>query len=568
MSPTDPALEAALAAARAHLPPAPAPPADTRPAIVVTEEEAHVSDQAVRALATDPDLYTRANALVTVLPVPPRRPGQQPGPVDRVAGTPRIYAVQTPNLRERLTRVATWWHPVETRGQRSLERAHPPAWCPAAVAARGTWPDLRPLVAVVETPVLRPDGTLLDRTGYDASSGLVYAPSAAYGPVAQHPSRDAAKHTAAALLELVADFPFVGPAHAAAWLAALLTPLARFAFDGAAPLFLIEASTAGSGKSLLCDVIAVVVSGRPMARTSYPDDPAELRKAITAIALAGDRLVLLDNIAGDFRSPALEAALTGTTWKERILGRSEMSAELPLLCVWYATSNNCELKGDLVRRVVPVRLEPRTESPEARSGWKIPNLLAHCEAARGRLVPQALTVLRAYAAAGRPDQQLPPLGSYEEWSQVVRSAVHWATGQDPCATRAALGQFDQVRHHLGLLLDGWAELPQATTVGVTARECIRYLDGEPCEYQALRDALAEWSRDGKLPTARVVGNRLRALRGRVVGGRRLEGSLDGHSEVMRWRVVSDGGPPVAGSAGSAGSLSSPSRVNTPAPAKE
>jgi hypothetical protein len=73
------------------------------------------------------------------------------------------------------------------------------------------------------------------------------------------------------LLEVASDFPFQAAQHRAAYLAGQLTPFARFTFAGPAPLFLIEANTAGTGKSLLCDTISIVASGREMARTAYPN---------------------------------------------------------------------------------------------------------------------------------------------------------------------------------------------------------------------------------------------------------------------------------------------------------
>jgi hypothetical protein len=49
-----------------------------------------------------------------------------------------------------------------------------------------------------------------------------------------------------------------------------------------------------------------------------------------------------------------------------------------------------------------------------------------------------LTLLRGYCAAHRPDQKLKPWGSYEAWSDIVRSAVVWAGLADPGATRKDL----------------------------------------------------------------------------------------------------------------------------------
>ena len=108
-------------------------------------------------------------------------------------------------------------------------------------------------------------------------------------------------------------FPFGTEAHKAAWVASVLTPLARYAFHGPSPLYLFDANVRGCGKSLLTDATSTIISGRPMARMSLPHDDDETRKRITALAVAGEPLILIDNLpSGGFGSPSLDAALTAT----------------------------------------------------------------------------------------------------------------------------------------------------------------------------------------------------------------------------------------------------------------
>ena len=58
----------------------------------------------------------------------------------------------------------------------------------------------------------------------------------------------------------------------------LLTPLARFAFTGPAPLFLVDANIRAAGKGLLLHVIAKIVTGEPFTIATYTHDEDELRK--------------------------------------------------------------------------------------------------------------------------------------------------------------------------------------------------------------------------------------------------------------------------------------------------
>jgi hypothetical protein len=538
-----------------------AAPGRHRPTVTVSTDERAVNDAAIAALAAgEPDLYQRGGHLVRVI-----RDGAGAPCLRRGANAPRIGLVEEPTLQEMMAASLRWVGPDAERSERP---AHPPQWSVRQVLRRGAWPGIRHLAGVVEAPCLRPDGTVLDRPGYDADTGLLFESATGYPPVPEGPSRADAERAAATLLELVAEFPFAGECHLAAWLAALLTVFARPAVAGPCPLFLFEASAAGCGKTLLAEVIGIIATGREPAVSELSSDNEETRKAITAILIEGERLVLLDNASYSLGCSALDAALTATTWKGRVLGRSQRTTDLPIETVWLATGNNLMLRGDTHRRVVPCRLEPECERPEERSGFRHPDLKAHVRENRPALVVAALTVLRAHAAAGRRAGDLPPFGSYDAWSAVVRQAVHWATGEDPCATRAAITP--ESRGDLATLaavLEGWAELPGGRQGGLTARKALELVGQAPALHAPLREALAEWARDGAdLPDARTLGNRLRAARGRVAGPWRLVAAAEeSHRKVARWRVEAAGARPDAGSAGSAGSVSDPSRARAEIP---
>ncbi|HMB05844.1 MAG TPA: hypothetical protein VKP69_19170, partial [Isosphaeraceae bacterium] len=484
---------------------------DSRPVILISTEEYEVIDRAVEALAADPELYRRGTALVRVV-----REESRPQGVIRAEGSPRLDLVPQANLRDRLTRVARWVKSRKTRdGDGDPVAANPPEWAVAGVAARGEWPKIRAIEAVVETPVLRLDGSILDTPGYDEKTGLLYIPNATFPPVPEFPTHGDAKEAAERLLTLVADFPFAGDKHKAAWLASLLTPLGRFAIAGPCPLFLFDANTAGSGKTMLCDITSILTTGRDCARTAYPATDEEMDKRILAIALAGYRMILFDNLetGAALGGSALDAALTGTSYNGRILARSEMANDIPLFTVWYANGNNLGLRGDAIRRIVPCRLDSRVERPEERSDFKIPDLLAHVREHRGELVADALTILRAYVVAGRPGPaaKLTPIG-FPAWERVVRRAVHWAIGVDPCQTREEIRAADDIASQLPALIEGWAQLCESEgEAGLTCATALRVLDAEFCPHTSLRGLLVEWSKDGKLPSPRTLGNHLNKI---------------------------------------------------------
>ena len=226
-----------------------------RPTIEITTEEHEVNDQAIAALANDPDLYQRGHLLVRVLREGPRPDDMETG---RDPGGLTIVPIHAATLRERLTKYASWIKWKKEDGEWILAPAHPPDWSVQAVLNRGSWEGVRFLEGVTEVPLLRADGTVLEVPGYDRRSGILYLPEILYPKVPDAPTRDDAAAAANVLLDVVVDFPFKGPEHKSAWLAALLTPLARPAVAGCAPLFVFDANAAGTGKSMLCDIIALV----------------------------------------------------------------------------------------------------------------------------------------------------------------------------------------------------------------------------------------------------------------------------------------------------------------------
>jgi hypothetical protein len=499
-----------------------------------------VNDQAIAALGVDPDLYQRNLRLVTV--ACDEKPSNSCG-IRRSQGTPLIRPILAPRLREDLTRVARWIKLKSLRDDMVEEvPTHPPDWSVGAILARENWPTIRYLTGIVETPTLRDDGSVIESPGFDHQTGLLYVPNGSFPPVPAKPTMADVEQAATKLLELVSDFPFKTENHRAAWLAALLTVLARFLIDGPVPIFLFEANTSGAGKTLLCDLISVIASGRTAARTGYAHDAIEMDKQITSTALAGDLLVLFDNLenGGRFGNSALDRATTARTYRGRVLGKLEMTPALDLTCVFFASGNNTVLCGDVARRIILARLESNLEKPEERNEFKFPNILAHAKDNRGELVRAALTILRGYILANKPKQNLTPM-DFPAWCGLIRNAVNWSTGLDPCAGRQELQDSNPDSAHSAAFVDAWHGLQDFKAVkGFTVAEALRELrsDKDGLSHPALRDSLADlWSRTkpGELPSSGSVGMKIQAIRGQVFGGKRFV-VVDTEKRAKVWGV--------------------------------
>lgn len=487
----------------------PAERVETVPEIQIHEKEHLVTAEAVKSLAADPVVFQRGSILVHVLR-------------DKSA-TPTISKLPKPVLRLRMTAAANW-----TKYKSSEDDwmpAHPPEWAVDQCHTLGNWDGIRRLEGVTEIPLIRADGSILSTPGYDEATGLLYEPQQDFAAVPPNPTHADAVAALAQLLDVVVDFPFATPAHQSAWVASLLTPLARHAFTGPSPLFLADANVAGAGKTLLCDLVGLLIYGRSLPRMSYSHDDVEMQKIITSIAIAGDPIILIDNIASSFGGPSLDAVLTSTIWKGRSLGKSE-APTYPLKTTWYASGNNITFNGDIARRVLHVRLNSPEENPEERQSFRHPDIQRWVVSERCRLIPAALTILRAFILAGRPSQSLKPWGSFDGWSDLIRNAIVWIGMPDPGTTRTDLkSQSDTKMEALRQLIAGWEALdPQRK--GFTVSEMLKEIKKPVSEWQEdsmepLREAIEELYPGKGPPSSKSLGKIFVSLRDRVVGNKRL-----------------------------------------------
>lgn len=298
--------------------------------------------------------------------------------------------------------------------------------------------------------------------------------------------------------------------------------IGRAAIEGPVPLLLIDASDKGSGKTLLADLLAVIVLGKPAPRRTKPESPEEWKKAMLSLALAALPLVLLDNVTGTLQSDALDAVLTGTEFQERALGGNEESTHR-FHSVFAVTANNALISEDLVRRSLQVRLEPGVERPEQRTNFRHPDLLRYALAHRAELLSAALTVLRAYFVAGCPKVAMRAMGSHEEWSRVVRGALIWAGQPDVAVTQDDLRDCaNEERTDSSTLLHAWyAYLGKAPTMLAALLEDLSRVEvGQHPQKEALKQALCTFcpGAEGKLPTSRKLSYRIRGLTGKVMPG--------------------------------------------------
>jgi hypothetical protein len=401
------------------------------------------------------------------------------------------------------------------------------------LAAPDLW-NVPTLHGIIETPTLRADGTLLDVAGYDARSGLLLdMGSLKVPPISNVPTRSQALAALAVLKEPFADFPFVndGPngtsASRSVMLSTVLTGLVRRTLPSA-PVHGVSAPTPGTGKSLAVQVSAMTVIGRPITAMSQGPSPEEDEKRLFTILMQGDQMVSIDNVTRPIGGDALCTILTEPTWQSRILGQSRnVSVNTNVLLT--ATGNNLAFAGDMTRRALLCRMDARMESPEGRSFKR--DLRAWVPEHRGQLVAAALTVLLAFVGAGRPGlAQLPPFGSFEAWSNLVRGALVWLGEPDPCLTREHILADDPVKSKLSAF---FAAVYQATGgQWFNAGELFKkFENNEPDD--ELKDIILE-----VVPKASRIslGVFLKANENKIIGGLTLIARVNKHKKIREYKI--------------------------------
>lgn len=383
-------------------------------------------------------------------------------------------------------------------------------------------------IGIISAPTMGPRGEIFARPGLDPTSRLLLANPPRMPPIPERPTADDAGRALDELADLMAEFPFVDEPSRAVALAAILTVIGRGAFP-LAPLFACSAPTPGTGKSFLWDLVSAIATGRSCPVITPGKGPEEMEKRIGGVFLAALPLVSLDNIVGPLASSLLCQALERPRVMIRLLGSSTV-AEMDSRTIWFATGNNLRIVDDLTRRCLVAHLDTGLEEPE-RKQFKANPLVAIMRD-RGRYVAAALTILRAYLAAGSP-ARVPRLASYEAWSDLVPSALAWCGYADPCTTMRSARADDPSFQHRHAVFAAWPSLSADDASALTTADLLGR--AELVEQRDLKDALAAVAPGGAPPTGvepTRLGKWLAANKGRIANGYQL---LQGESRRGRSR---------------------------------
>jgi putative DNA primase/helicase len=514
--------------------------ANDKPTIRITGGSLpEIVDEAERILMErDHEIFQRGDFLV--------RPARQMIDIadQRQTSAMRLVPVTAVHLAERLTRVIDF-RKYDARSKKWVSIDCPPIVATTYLGRIGNW-KLPVLTGIVDAPTLRRDGSILDKPGYDKCTGILYMPSENFEKVPEYPTKHAARRALNHQISLIADFPFVdkhgddamgkpSPSRSIA-LSAILTAIIRRSIPKA-PLHAFTSPVMGSGKSKLVDIASMIATGHEAPVIAQGKTEEEMEKRLGAALIAGDAFISFDNCERPLGGELLCQALTQKTVKPRILGQS-LNMGVFANAMFTATGNNMRVFGDTTRRTIMGKLDPKVERPELRCFPNDPVEVIRAD--RASYVLAALTVLRGYVVAGNPSQSIAPLGSFEDWSKWVRSALIWLGEEaDPCDTMDDARKEDPQTQTLVDVLYNWHAVVGEDGVPVARAIALALQTATTgdLEYPEFHNALMAVAADGGQISNLRLGHWLRRHKGRIINGLRFEASdTVSTGGGVRWKV--------------------------------
>lgn len=332
------------------------------------------------------------------------------------------------------------------------ERCDPPPRVIQALFKAQDRPHLNALGGIARQPFLTPEHQLVTTPGFNAQTGIF----GAFDPAAydfEDLSRGNAEFHLRHLDWMLREFPFKTPPDQSAALCLWLTAAVRTSLPQA-PGFSITASRSGSGKSYLASTATLFAGPGEPHSISYPTTTEEASKVALAVLMEKPPAVLFDDMQGDWTPfGPLNRVLTSPTTTERVLGFNRTATARTNVLI-LGTGNNIEPVGDMRRRIVSIRLEPKAENPALRRYDKH-GPVEHIRKCRADPVLSALTIIAAYLAAGAPEADVKPIGTYGVWSKLCRQPLIWLGLPDPATSLIDQVSNDTDRQFLADLIQVW-----------------------------------------------------------------------------------------------------------------
>jgi hypothetical protein len=399
-----------------------------------------------------------------------------------------------------------------------------------------------PLGGIAEWPMVGDNGDLIMKPrGYDPSTGFYFEIDPSL-KINEKMTLDTARHLI--MDELLCDFPFEQPLHAAAALGLLLSFMQRPLMK-ICPAFAVVAPQPGSGKSTLIEAASLAVHGFPVASHAWSLEPEELRKAIHSLLMAKVPAVLFDNVARGqaVSSDHLSKLITSEIATDRKLGASETRKEVNNLLVTF-TGNNIAFVRDMASRVINVRLNPKMDNPLRRQ-FKHRDIRRWVYERRSDWLSALIVIVRC--AIGDEAEGAP--SRFEDFDRIIAAPVLKLLGED---IRALLteeseddAEEDGEMRSMMTLLWRWQQQWRASDNGQSwaTAEVVEAVDSKTMDDSCIRilqrgcGSLKSWEQD----PSRALGAALKAVNGSYrFNPLVIVSKKDSHTKSNKWIIK--GGP--------------------------
>ena len=245
----------------------------------------------------------------------------------------------------------------------------PPLRVVQSVLASGEW-KFPSLLGISTIPPVNLSGEIILKEGYSSLFAKYYSPdkNLKIAEIPSQPTHDQLQEAKKCLFEPFLEFPFEDELSRTNLIASLLTLILRDAIEGPVPFSIISATNRGTGKTLISRILGTILLGSEPSLTTFPRQPEELKKTITSLLLKGSQLVIFDNVTGSLDTPELAAVLTARVWEDRILGQTR-TISVPQNAAWIVNGNNINVRNDLVRRSIMIRMKSELSQPWLKNGF-------------------------------------------------------------------------------------------------------------------------------------------------------------------------------------------------------
>ena len=451
--------------------------------------------------------------------------------------SPRVRVLTVNNLRERVARhmqVVTASVKKNPQGEEEVtyKNVTPPLPLLQSLAETALLSEFPQLTRLSSVPVVGPSGELQPRYGYHASTKTFVYSRGIETPLGDGTVDKAAVQRSIAWYKEwpLSGFMFDTPASLTHTICGILTPYVRDLIAGETPLFLVQAPTRGSGKSKLAR-LCIGINAQTFHDTILARSEQEVQKQILSLLRTGPSHILFDNVRGTVNSGSLDKVLTSDIYTDRILGRSETET-YPNKAMWWITSNNAFLGGDLPSRTVLIGLDTGMERPEQRTDFKTGDLNKWLAVNRLLCVQHALTLIRYWLQEGMPLYAGPNYHRAKDWAQVL-GGICEAVGLPGFLdnTEEIEQNADDEHERACQFVEGWFSHFGTRAVGAGSLVQDAYgVDDEDVPAPLWSEKVDRLSNSGKVQS---LGHWLKTNRNRPFNGLRLTVESGNHANLYR-----------------------------------